>query len=656
MQSHLISLLLLALGVPEELPLFTLPREERPRWLREEGIVMAGSWEPLIFRVRRDGRQGYEATPEEKRAYAEEHSPEMLKKLKAMGVNFVMMHAYKGFGMEAEAESLRDAKAFAALCRSEGLRVGCYAFSGTIGWELFLKERPEAGDWVVRDHQGKPLPYGSMTFRHYLDRRHPDAAEYLQKVIRYAVEEIQVDLLHFDNYCVGPGYGPRSLEGFRRWIAGRLGAEEIARRLGAGGLESVKLPFPASPQDPLGREFLRFQCRWLAESYWDLARYARGLKRDVLVECNPGGVGARLEPPMDHWLLLRGGEAFWDEGASPGWDGRALRSRIRTYKVGRRLGNMTFAYVTCPLEAAESMAFNLDCLGSIAWFEYGRLVSKPGASDSVSDELGPYIKLYRKLQMDWGGRKVLADVGAFRPLTTQLLFPSGAKAAWEAEELLIRGRVPFQIASAPERDRLDDFRALLCAGCTALDDAELEAVVEFLRKGGGCVIVEPAGRLDADLKPRVGSSLEEFLERPLGEKVFRIQKGTSRCAYFPAMPPVAELIEGLRWAAGGSFSAEVRAPAHVAAEFLKGSGSSLGIHLVNYASRPAQNVSVRFPGGLKDWKAAWITAQAPEPVGLRVDSWDPGEEPGGVRSPSATCFVSVPDVAVHGFLMLEPLP
>ena len=180
-------------------------------------------------------------------------------------------------------------------------------------------------------------------------------------------------------------------------------------------------------------------------------------------------------------------------------------------------------------------------------------------------------------------------------------------------------------------------------------------MTDFIRRGGGCVIVEPAGRLDADLKPRLESTLEKLLERPLDKEPFRVQKGSSRCAYFPAMPPVAELIEGLRWAAGGSFSAEVRAPAHVAAEFLKDGGGSVGIHLVNYAPQPAQGISVQFPEGLRSGKAGWVTAQAPGPVELRVNRGEPGAEPGGGRTP-ATCSVSLPDVGVHGFLVLEPVP
>ena len=36
----------------------TLPENQRPKWLSSHGLVMAGSWEPLPFRGRRDGSPG----------------------------------------------------------------------------------------------------------------------------------------------------------------------------------------------------------------------------------------------------------------------------------------------------------------------------------------------------------------------------------------------------------------------------------------------------------------------------------------------------------------------------------------------------------------------------------------------------------------------
>jgi len=93
-----------------------------PDWLQRDGIVMAGSWEPLLFRVRRDGSDGYTPTAEQRAAYLREHSPEMVARLKHRGVNFVMMHCYKGAGLKAERESMADAVEFARLCHQNGLR------------------------------------------------------------------------------------------------------------------------------------------------------------------------------------------------------------------------------------------------------------------------------------------------------------------------------------------------------------------------------------------------------------------------------------------------------------------------------------------------------------------------------------------------------
>ena len=135
-------------------PKLTLPMDTRPEWLRRDGIVMAGSWEPLGFRVRRDGATGYTPTPEQRAAYEREQSPEMVAKLKSLGVNFVMMHCYKGGGLEAERESMADAVKFAKLSHDAGLRVGCYTYSGSFIWELFFKEMPQAKDWVVLNPDG----------------------------------------------------------------------------------------------------------------------------------------------------------------------------------------------------------------------------------------------------------------------------------------------------------------------------------------------------------------------------------------------------------------------------------------------------------------------------------------------------------------------
>jgi len=640
----------------------TMPRADRPAWLREKGIVMAGSWEPLIFRVRRDGRDGYDATQEEREAYAREHSREMVGALRALGVNFVMMHAYKGFGMAAEAESMRDAARFAALCREEGLRTGCYTFSGTIGWELARKEIPGWEEWVQRDPRGRPVPYGSMTFRHYIDRMHPDAAAYLKRIVRFAVEEMKVDLLHFDNYAVGPGYGANASVLFRTYLADRYGAAGIRARFGvdaAGAIDTIAPPSPVDRGAPVGRDYLRFSCRWLTESYLDLGRFARSLRPGILLECNPGGIGAGIHPPVDHATLLRGGEAFWDEGAAPGWDGKAIHSRIRTYKVGRRLGNMAFAYTTNPLEAAESIAFNLDCLGCIVWFEYGRLVEKPGSSKPVSPSLAPYIDLFRKIQPEWGGREVIADVAILRSFPSLVLAPPEAAACeYRAEQALIEGHAPFAIISERELASPDGVRAIVLAGCPALADADLTAILAFARRGRGLVIAGPAGILDEDLRPRADSPIEAWTGKAMRGEAWRIERDGARIAYLPESAAEAgALVEAARWAAGGRFTIEVEAPPSVACEFVRHEGGAIGIHTVHYGSGSASGLRVRARGLAGAPAARWISPGAdPKPLSVRRTPRSVRGMKGsrvGEEGPSGDILIELPDLEVYGLLSIH---
>ena len=48
----------------------TLPLADRPDWLSREGIGMAGSWKPLLYRVQRDGAIDYNPSSERQAPYA----------------------------------------------------------------------------------------------------------------------------------------------------------------------------------------------------------------------------------------------------------------------------------------------------------------------------------------------------------------------------------------------------------------------------------------------------------------------------------------------------------------------------------------------------------------------------------------------------------
>jgi len=555
----------------------TLPEEKRPDWLQRDGIVMAGSWEPLLFRVRRDGSDGYTPTAEQRAAYRREHSPEMVARLKDLGINFVMMHCYKGAGLEAERQSMADAVKFARLCHDNGLRVGVYVYSGAFIWELFFKEVPEAEDWVVRDERGNPLMYGGgrAAYRYYWNRNHPAAEAYYRKIVRFAVDEIRTDLVHFDNYSVGPGHDANSVDRFREYLDTTFppGALE---QMGVAGPGTVRPPAANAPA-LLRRAWDEFRCRSLADSYLAMSRYARSLRSDVLVECNPGGVGTRIRPPRDHGRLLQGGEAFWDEGRASGFDNGRLRSRIRTYKVARCMGNMAFCYTTTPLEMAESMAFNRDCLGAVCWFEYGEITKRPGSTEPLSADLDPFIRFFHQRRGLLRGADVVADVAVLRSFPSQVFADARhARLTAQVEDALIAGRVAFQIIHDHQLARLERYRALVLAGCVALSDGQIEKIKAYAESGGRLCIIGPVATHDEWMRLRSRPPLDDLPD----SRAVRIAEDE-------------DPIDGIRRACEGELSLTVDGRAGLCSELTEQEGRRL-VHLVNYRSDgPLENVAVR---------------------------------------------------------------
>lgn len=573
----------------------TLPLDKRPDWLQRDGIVMAGSWEPLLFRVRRDGSDGYTPTADERAAYLREHSPEMVARLKDRGVNFVMMHCHKGAGLKAERESMADAVKFAALCHQNGLRVGVYVYSGAFIWELLFEEVPQAKDWVVRDPQGNPLMYGGgrAKYRYYWNRNHPDAQAYYRQIVRFAVEEIRTDLLHFDNYAVGPGHDANSTARFRRYLRTTFASERL-REMGVEKLDAVRPPTAGSPE-LLRHAWDEFCCRSLADSYHAMSRYARTLRPDVLVECNPGGVGTRIRPPRDHGRLLQGGEAFWDEGRQSGYEGGSLRSHIRTYKVARCMDNAAFCYTTTPLEMAESMAFNRDCLGAVCWFEYGKISRRPGSDEPMSADLDPFIRFFHRRRDLLCDAEVVADVAVLRSFPSQVFAdPRHAQLTSSVEDALVENRFCFQIIHDHQLDRLKRYRALVLAGCVALSDEHAEKIKAYVESGGRICAIGPVATHDEWMKPREEPPLDDLP----AARVVRVSE-------------TADVLDAIGRTLANERSLSAEGPPGLCAELTEQAGRRL-VHLVNYRlDDPPEGIAtlVRLPAGRK---AKAVTLASPQ--------------------------------------------
>ncbi len=535
-----------------------------------------------MFRVRRDGSAGYDPTPEQCAAYAKEHSQEMVSALKALGVNFVIMHCYKGAGLAAEKESMGDAARFSALCHEAGLRVGVYTYSGAFLWEPFFKERPDAEQWVLLNEHGERRTYGKAKYRYYWNRNHPEAQAFYKDIVRFAVEDIKTDLIHFDNYIYGPGRDVYSVEMFRQYLKERFSAEEL-KAMGVDDSASVEPVMTGPPDAMLRRVWLNFHAQALADSYSDMGRYARSLRGDVLMECNPGGPGDRINGGIDHARLLQGGEAFWDEGRASGYRDGKLHSRIQTYKIARSLNNMAFAYTTTPLEMAESMAFNLDCLGCICWFEYGKIVERPGETEDLSPETGRFVQFFHQRRDLLRGATVAADVAVLRSYPSQVYSdPQNAALTAHVEQLLIDGRAAFQIVFDHQLNDLKRYRVVVLAGCVALSNAHADALRRYVEEGGRLCVIGAAGEFDEWMRLRAMPALGNLPE----DRVRVISSGEN-------------LLDVVRQLCDGRMTLAVDAPEGVCAEVTDQPCRRL-VHLVNYQKSPVQKaaIDVQLPEGV----------------------------------------------------------
>jgi hypothetical protein len=477
---------------------------DRPGWMDKPGIVMAGDWEEPSFRGRRAGRLDFTLPPEKLAGYQREHSREMVAKLKDLGVNFLMIHCYKGAGLQTEQQGMEDARQLAELAHKAGLRVGAYV-GGTMLYERLFLEEPRAPQWQAFGPRGAPIFYSdTQQFRYAAVRNHPEFIQYLQKPTRYAIEMMRSDLIHFDNFGLGAAsYDPFSKSQFRAF-------------LNASGKPDAEPPGETKDHaNPLVRDWCDYKCQALADHFASMSRFIRSLNPRCAVECNPGGVGCegRATVGIDFPQLLPLGNAFWDEsyGAdSPHAKPVGIRSsRIRTLKVARLFGNSAFVYTDTPLDAAECMAFNLNCLGCVAWFEWGETISLH-ENRPVLPQMKDYIRFFARHQDLYRDSGTVADVAVLRTFADQNY---GPRRYCSVEQALIESHAAWRIIFDEHLNALDQYRVVITPDNEWLTSGQQQILAEFQTRGGQVIPAAEVAR-PSDLPAALRDKFRILVDAP----------------------------------------------------------------------------------------------------------------------------------------------
>ncbi len=297
------------------------------------------------------------------------------------------------------------------------------------------------------------------------------------------------------------------------------------------------------------------------------------------------------------------------------------------------MNNVTFDYTLTPLEMAESMAFNLDCLGCICWFEYGKIVAMPGSPESVLVALQPYVRFFHKRRDLLRNASVVADVAVLRSFPSQAF--GGSKYSGmtsRVEELLIEGRGCFQILHDHQLEDLKRYRALVLAGCVALGDRQVEAIRRYVAAGGRLCVIGPLATHDQWMVPRPTQAVDDLLATSV---VWAAETDDLAAAIGKACggPPSLSITAG-----------EHRpAPPGLCAELTQQAQRRL-VHLVNYRSDgPVRDlaVEVRLPAGRR---AKTVTLASPERRDDRSVEFQ--QQSGAVR-------FTVPEVKVYEIAVVD---
>jgi hypothetical protein len=561
---------------------------DRPAWMDEPGIVMAGNWEEPSFRARRMGRTDYTLPADKLADYAREHSPEMIAQLKDLGVNFVMTHCYKGAGLKTERQGMEDTRRFAELAHKAGLRVGAY-IGGTLLYERLFEEMPPARQWQAFGPHGEPLYYdGEQKFRYAPVRNRPGFTEYLKEPVRFAIEQVHADLIHFDNFGTGgESYDAFSKRQFRAFLARQ-------------GKTPHDPPLSDRPNsDPLVRLWTQYKCKALADHYEALSRYIRSLNPQCGVECNPGEVDGYWNTAavgVDHSRLLPSGNAYWDESMPTAWSekDRLATTRIRSLKVGELYNNSSFLYCESTLDLAESMAYNVNCLGCVAWFEWGKVTTAHQSGKPVPPEMKAYIRFFLDHQDLYRRWPSVADVAVLRTFAEHNF---GRRKYFAVEQALIQGHVAWRIIYDRQLDDLDGYRVLVVPDREWLTAEQQRKIARFAEQGG------QVARSTSISKPA------EFL---------------------------AAILNHLRVVAD--------APSSVALELREQSKPQrVLVHLVNYnVKQPIKNVVVR------------LRVKSGAPTSVRLISPDPSVSgPIHFDSTPGECSFTIPELRLYAAVVVD---
>ncbi len=604
------------------------------RWIKNGLITAGGLHEPYIFVLRRGGE-----ALDARKIHDWNQSKTLIRQLKEQSVEVFHTHFYKGFGMAAEMPEMLETKRAAEVAHQYGMKVDTYLQWNTMMYETFFAEEPRAKDWIQRDVSGLPilLTYGyQQSFRYRPCFSNPEYLAYLKKIVRFAVEEVKTDFIHFDNFDLNPEpdscRSPSCVNGFRNYLKSKYTPEKLRQRFGFENVDHVNPPQwnrdnppekMAIIYDPAIQEWIDFRCQVMADALRQMAEYAKSLNPEVAIEINPHGITGGNRAWMnaiDHSRLLTSTDAYVTEEQNFAEyfpeDGR-LVSKIRSYKLARAYDNVLMTESPSEVATAEKLAFN-------------QTIGTAGSAPLPAWMLD-YIAFYRKHRDLFVGARDLATVGVLRSYPSITYHNARAQlSAILVEQALIQSRIPFHLIFEEPLPDLSKLKVLILPDSECLSDDQIAKIRSFVEGGGGLIATGQAGLYDEWRRLRVEPGLKGLVDAQRPASAYEEEVGAleissglpirkvadkGRVVYFPGIPfdgPLPrmepyftidnrfwkrpanweELIGEIRWAANAEMPVDISGPEFLAANLVcQLEKRREMVHLVNYNAKLAPSIT-----------------------------------------------------------------
>ncbi len=598
----------------------------QPKWVRNGFADDGTTHEPWIFLVRRNS-PSFNLWWEDQFKYR--LSEEYIKSLADAGVTVYHIFCYKGFGFEAEKESMRQTARAAAIAHKYGMKVDTYVQWNNLFYETFFREVPQAetDQWYKVDEVGKPiiLSYGYAPYRRQICFNNEDFLNYYkEKILRFVVDSVKTDFIHFDNFgdCSprNPEYNKPTIAAFRNYLRDKYTPEKRMERFGFSDVSHILPPIWNNNKnqeydslkilvDPVMQEWCDFRCWSVTGHLADMARFVRSLNKEVVIEVNAAEMTNRSkwEGGINHGDLMQYTNVIWAEGHHEvQWENGHISGKFPTYKLGR----ITHNYILCYNKTAQGNAEKLAYNRCPAWLGLG-------LPTGVTRQYLDFWHAHRDLYTNVSGGERVAILYSYPSMAYNLMLTDPDQAG----QILQQHQIAYDIVFDQQLDSIKKYDVLILANQETLADSVIEKINRYVKLGGGLVVTGRTGAFDSWRRIRKPYGLSEiFGDVPMIEDAYdwkyhypdplfpeekMVSYGKGRAVYLPNMADTTKLEEAILQAAGKVLPLTVKAPEWVGISHDLQAKRDI-IHLVNYRKdQPVDDISLELTSRVKK---AWMVS------------------------------------------------